>query len=291
MKRITLETRRIAKVISTKPSILVYDCETTGLKHLEDRVIQFSGALISFKSETGKYGIDHISNILINPGFPISSTIENLTGITNAILQEKGIPEAEAFRDIKAEFESAEAICGYNVGFDNDFINDMAMRYGTPNLIRGKSIIDAIAPARELIPKTDVHSVVNKKDHYHTLENVSKYYGVGIQGYHQADVDVRNTIRVLFAEMRDLKTEKIEHTVTYDITAMTRWQKSKEQDKIFVDMVSYSGSELNVEYDVYEHRFNTDGNYDANDIYEQMLEARTSQRKKSWSSFKEWRKN
>jgi len=60
---------------------IVFDIETTGLSPEYDEIIEFSG----FKIKDG-FVIDEFST-LIKPSYPIDFFIEELTGITNEMLE------------------------------------------------------------------------------------------------------------------------------------------------------------------------------------------------------------
>lgn len=97
-----------------KHSFVAVDLETTGIDPEKDRIIEFAGVLV----EDGK--VVKQLEFVINPGIPISSKIQAITGITNAEVQ--GKPQfCEVQKEIQ-EFVDGHIIVGHNILFDLAFL-------------------------------------------------------------------------------------------------------------------------------------------------------------------------
>lgn len=111
---------------------IIFDTETTGLTLHPDaptvqqpRIIEFGAVLLSL--EDGSV-LDSI-NILIDPEEPITAEITKITGITDADV--KGQPKfAEAFPQIAAFFERAQAMVAHNLPFDKSIVKIACDRAG-----------------------------------------------------------------------------------------------------------------------------------------------------------------
>jgi DNA polymerase-3 subunit epsilon len=97
-------------------TVIVLDFETTGLSPGQgDRAIEIGAVLIEhgiFKARFQK---------LMNPGFRISSFIENYTGITNEML--KTAPPCNEVMSEFAEFIGDHNLVAHNASFDQRFLD------------------------------------------------------------------------------------------------------------------------------------------------------------------------
>ena len=101
---------------NTADTVIVLDCETTGLSpNNGDRMIEIGAVRLQNGVIVERF------QKLMNPGQWINSFIENYTGITNEMLQDQ--PDCE---DVMAEF--SDFICDYNLvahnaSFDKRFLD------------------------------------------------------------------------------------------------------------------------------------------------------------------------
>ncbi|MGR5548753.1 3'-5' exonuclease [Vibrio sp. DNB22_12_1] len=97
-------------------SVVVLDFETTGLSpNMGDRAIEI-GAVKLVDGEV----IDSFQQ-LMNPGFRVSSFIENYTGITNNML--RTAPGCDEVMASFSEFIAGENLIAHNASFDKRFLD------------------------------------------------------------------------------------------------------------------------------------------------------------------------
>lgn len=114
------------KEVLKNKRFVVYDFETNGLWIIGNRPIQFACVVI----EGGK--ITHTENFYIKCDRPLSITIEQLTGITDEILEKQGIDIKDAFQRIDKIMNVPDTILvGHNIiMFDNKFLNFFMEKFG-----------------------------------------------------------------------------------------------------------------------------------------------------------------
>ena len=103
------------------------DLETTGLDYKQDRIIEI-GAVKFIKGEEK----EEFSSF-VNPNVPIPAQITNLTGIKT-----EDVAQAPSFEQIAkklVDFIGDLAICGHQVDFDVNFLNEEFKRMGLPKVI------------------------------------------------------------------------------------------------------------------------------------------------------------
>ncbi len=97
-------------------TVVVLDFETTGLSpDMGDRAIEIGAVLLHDGKITERF------QKLMNPGFRVSSFIENYTGISNTMLRNAGGCEA-AMREF-AEFVGDYNLVAHNASFDKRFLD------------------------------------------------------------------------------------------------------------------------------------------------------------------------
>jgi DNA polymerase-3 subunit epsilon len=112
-RRRATEARREAA--GTEP-VVVLDFETTGLSPAQgDRAIEIGAVRV----RDGRV-VDQFQE-LMNPGFPVSSFIQNYTGISNAMLR-RAPPCAEVMNRF-ADFIGDDALVAHNASFDRRFLD------------------------------------------------------------------------------------------------------------------------------------------------------------------------
>lgn len=172
-------------IIALPAEYVCVDTETTGLDFKYCNIIELGAARV----KEGKI-IDTFSE-LVKPPVKIDSFIENLTGITNEML--------ETARDIKSVIPDFVDFCGYslivghNVGFDVNFVCNAAEENG---LHFQNDYIDEMRIARKLFPNEE----------HHRLKDVAKYCGVEQKKKHRAGSDVETTVQC-FERMKALALE------------------------------------------------------------------------------------
>lgn len=142
------------------------DVETTGLSPLYNELIEVS----AIKYEGAKK-IDTFST-LIKPKKEISSTITNITGITNKMLE--NAPELDKVMPELVNFIGDNPIVAHNANFDYSFLQNNSNRSFTKN-----KVIDTVAISREMLPNLPNHK----------LNTVARCIGIKEEGFHRAEFD------------------------------------------------------------------------------------------------------
>jgi CRISPR-associated protein Cas2 len=147
---------------------VVIDIETSGLSPKNDEIIEV-GALLT---ENGAI-VDSFDR-LICPARPINDKIEKLTGITNAMLREKGGDLETCMRDFRA-FIGDSIVVGHNVRFDLDFMNHCCDRVSLPSV--GNEYCDTLDLARQLIQDAGSYTLTSVAA-YLNIENAPEHRGL-----------------------------------------------------------------------------------------------------------------
>ncbi len=145
------------------------DVETTGLKPLQQRIIEI--AAIRFR---GGKEVERFES-LVFPERRVPGYITKLTGITDEM-----VAAAPRFADIALDFErflGTSLVVGHNVGFDISFLNAEMARCGRPALINER--LDVMALAMRLLP------LVRRP----TLDRVATAVGLAPRQIHRAAGD------------------------------------------------------------------------------------------------------
>lgn len=105
---------------------VVLDIETNGLDPFKNQILEIglvktSGERLEEKS------------FLINEGIKIPKNIVDLTGISETLVKEKGVPLKDALRQ-SLDFIGDRALVGYNLSFDIAFINQALKSLGMGSL-------------------------------------------------------------------------------------------------------------------------------------------------------------
>lgn len=96
-------------------TLIIVDFETTGLSPDQgDRAIEIGAVLIESGEITARF------QQLMNPGIPVPLFVENLTGITNAMIK-TARSNADVMRDFH-EFVADHNIVAHNAAFDTRFL-------------------------------------------------------------------------------------------------------------------------------------------------------------------------
>lgn len=169
------------------PSIVVFDCETTGTDRVVDQVIELCvqhGLAEDAPSQTWR----------IRPSTPIHPGAQAVHGITMAELE--SCPAFGAIADeIEAVFARAEVIIGYNLTFDIDMLQAEYARLGRPPLdFANKQIVDAFRLWQQCEPRSLQHAHL-------------RFVGNGFEAAHSASADVAATGRVLSGMLRHFKLD------------------------------------------------------------------------------------
>lgn len=156
---------------------LAFDLETTGLEAERDRILEFCFMeLDDSLQEKARW------SRLVDPGIPVSKEIEELTGISTAMVQGQP-PFATHAARIQALVKDAVLIA-HNSSFDVPFLHMELLRAGQPGLAPDHPCIDTL--------------VIERHVNSHRLAEVYKrYVGAPFEGGHRSEADVLATVEVL----------------------------------------------------------------------------------------------
>lgn len=213
----TVTPEKFLESVSGLPSVIVYDCETTGLDPNENHIIEVAARFLVTDLTGGFTEVDS-RKWYINPGYALPEKIVEITGITDEFLADKP-SEAEVFAEI-ADYFGSEAVCGYNnKGFDDRFFSAMYARYGR-----------SFAPERSI----DLYQVVPNlvtPDYVknYKLETLSYHFGFAQEGevFHDAQYDSLFTEQLLNKCIElsgNSKAEQISSLIRCFVSAVTYWE-------------------------------------------------------------------
>ncbi len=158
-------------------SFVALDLETTGLDKDSCHIIEI-GAVRFTRDESGHFYPGERFSTMVNPGVPIPTKTTEITGITQAMVDEEGIEPGEALEKLHT-FLGKDPIVGHNVLFDLGFLRYEAYRlveYEEPKLKFNPLAIDTLPLARGLIEGLPSYS----------LDKVSQRLGVPLESHHRA---------------------------------------------------------------------------------------------------------
>ncbi|MFC5703003.1 PolC-type DNA polymerase III [Cohnella faecalis] len=150
------------------PDITVLDFETSGLKPAADRVIEIAAIRVSGGEITTQF-----STLVRFDGY-LPAKVTELTGLTSAQLA-KGMDEETAFRILNRVIGDS-VIVAHNALFDLSFLHHTLLRLAGRSF--RNSFIDTLTISR------------TRHAYPHTLTDMSKRYGIELNGAHRALADV-----------------------------------------------------------------------------------------------------
>lgn len=179
-------------------SLIVLDFETTGLYPDEgDRAIEIGAVLLRGHEITERF------SSLINPGSWISREIENITGITNAMLSEA--PSAPEVMENFVKFIDTYPLVAHNASFDQKFLEAELWNFGKK---RPLNFACTLQVAKRLYP-----DVINYK-----LETLVRYKGIPADNqFHRALADAELAAALWVKMMEDLESHFGFEYVTFDL--------------------------------------------------------------------------
>ena len=177
--------------------LVLFDTETTGLSYSRDEIIEFSAVVL--ERQDGQVAVvqQYDELISLSPGGSVPEKIQQLTGITDQDIRERGLPKTRVCRDIAQMIGGNTLLLAYNAHFDLSFLYYMLLRDGDPMILKGKDKLDLLTVYR------DRHS------YPHKLCSAIDTYGLTgkVVNSHRAIDDVLATVAVMeemIAERDDL---------------------------------------------------------------------------------------
>lgn len=159
-------------------TFIVTDVETTGRSAAADRITEVACVWVA----DGE--IVEERSTLVNPGVYIPREIQELTGITNAMVLDAP-KEDEIFPEVRRWFSGVALFTAHNATFDYNFLQHSFSR----NTVQGLNpqTLCTLRIARRLLPAHRGFS----------LHNLAAYFGIKIRNRHRALGDAHATAKVL----------------------------------------------------------------------------------------------
>ena len=166
--------------------LFFFDTETTGLQFARDEIIEFAACVVECRDGKAVIVEEYDQLVTLAPGSFVPPVIQDLTGITDQDIRERGIPKAQVCRDIARMVAGNTLLMAYNAHFDLSFLFYMLMRDGDPTILKGKDKIDLLTVYKD------------RRSYPHKLCNAIEAYGLSDQvvNSHRAVDDVIATVAV-----------------------------------------------------------------------------------------------
>lgn len=177
--------------------LAVFDTETTGIATETTRIVS---AHVSVLTPTGESTEGR--NWLIDCGIEIPAQATAVHGITTERMRAEGTPAADSVYEIltllQGFFDAGVPVVAYNASYDFSILDREAKRYGFSPIASVKPVVDPLVIDKQ---------VDKYRKGKRTLEAASAYYGVPLEGAHDASVDAIAAGRVAQAIGRKFITE------------------------------------------------------------------------------------
>lgn len=171
------------KTLAEKPNAelkqtVALDIETTGLNPFNDQIISIGGVQLDQSGDYQKF------SEYIKTKNDIPKEINQLTGISASLLDNKGIPLSQALEEL-TKFIGDRIIVGYNYKFDERFLT-MAFQNSDKEVLSNRSI--------------DLMSLIKRKNKFfdnYRLNYVLEKYGIENKHPHSAVSDALATFNLM----------------------------------------------------------------------------------------------
>ncbi len=144
---------------------VVMDIETSGLNPEEHEIIEIGAILVKEQVIKERF------SVLVRPETAITSTIVEMTGISNAMLQEEGIRISDAIQQFISFIEGFPLV-SHNVDFDHSFLRKSCIKCNFPLL--SNRTIDTLALSRRKVKQVTNYKLSTLATHF-TIETMQKH--------------------------------------------------------------------------------------------------------------------
>ena len=174
--------------------LVLFDTETTGLNFSRDEIIEFAAVVVERQNGRVQVVEEYDELITLSPGGFVPANIQELTGITNEDIRDRGIPKTRLCCDIARMIQGNTLLLAYNAHFDLSFLYYLLLRHGDPMILRGKDKLDLLTVYKD------------RRSYPHRLSNAIEAYGLSgrVVNSHRAVDDVLATLAV----MKEMEREK-----------------------------------------------------------------------------------
>ena len=169
--------------------LVLFDTETTGLLFHRDEIIEFAAVVLEQKDGAVVVTEEYDQLVQLSPGGFIPPNIEQLTGISNRDVREKGISKTRLCCDIARIIQGNTLLLAYNAHFDLSFLFYLLLREGDPAILKGKDKLDLLTVYKD------------RRSYPHKLCNAIDAYDLSgkVVNSHRAVDDVLATVEVMKA--------------------------------------------------------------------------------------------
>ena len=169
--------------------LFLFDTETTGLQYARDEIIEFAAVVVEKKDGQCVITKEYDELITLSPGMTVPPMIQQLTGISDLDIRERGIPKAQLCADIAEMVAGNTLLLAYNAHFDLSFLYYLLLRHGDAKILKGKDKLDLLTVYKD------------RRSYPHKLCNAIESYGLSGQvvNSHRAVDDVIATVAVMKA--------------------------------------------------------------------------------------------
>ena len=178
---------QLESLFSKYDRLVLFDTETTGLNYSRDEIIEFAAVVVERRNGQITMIEQYDELISLSPGGFVPPKIQQLTGITDLDLMERGISKTRVCCDIARMIAGNTLLLAYNAHFDLSFLFYLLLRHGDPTILKGKDKLDLLTVYK------DRHS------YPHKLCNAIEVYRLQDQvvNSHRAVDDVIATVAVM----------------------------------------------------------------------------------------------
>ena len=173
--------------------LVLFDTETTGLSFSRDEIIQFSAVVLERRDGQVVRTEQYDQLVTLSPGGCVPPKIQELTGITDQDIRERGIPKEQLCADIARLIEGNTLLLAYNAHFDLSFLYYLLLRNGDPAILKDKDKLDLLTVYRD------------RRSYPHKLCSAIEAYGLSgkVVNSHSAIDDVLATVAVMEEMVRE----------------------------------------------------------------------------------------
>lgn len=175
------------------PVITYLDLETTGATPLVDRITEIALVRYEHGQEVARW------QTLVNPEMPIPPFIQQLTGISNDMVQ--SAPKFAEVAGTLAEYLEGAVLAAHNARFDHGFLKSEYKRLG--HMLRQR-VLCTVKLSRQLYPQFKQHG----------LDAIMQRHNLSTASRHRAMSDVELMIGFVQSAQRELGLARLQEVAT-----------------------------------------------------------------------------